>query len=93
MSLQIFATKLESDEKSKAVTMMRRALDEQRDLTLRLTSEQVRYFWITYKYTNVYDAKIISTKDIRSSNYDIVCSIPEIWLKKITICVYLSGKL
>ena len=83
MSLQIFATKLESDEKSKAVTMMRRALDEQRDLTLRLTSEQVRYFWITCNYTNVYDTKIISTLDIRSSNYYVVRPIPEIWLRKI----------
>ena len=41
---QIFATKLESDEKSKAVAMLRRALDEQRDLTLRLTNEQVFSF-------------------------------------------------
>ncbi|KAL5258826.1 hypothetical protein ACHWQZ_G009330 [Mnemiopsis leidyi] len=40
LQAQIFATKLESDEKSKAVAMLRRALDEQRDLTLRLTNEQ-----------------------------------------------------
>ncbi|XP_063679698.1 centrosomal protein of 131 kDa-like isoform X2 [Bolinopsis microptera] len=40
LQAQIFATKLESDEKAKAVAMLRRALDEQRDLTLRLTSEQ-----------------------------------------------------
>ena len=38
--LQVFATKLESDEKSKAVMMLQRAVGEQRDLTLRLTTEQ-----------------------------------------------------
>ena len=40
LQAQVFATKLESDEKAKAVAMLRRALDEQRDLTVRLTSEQ-----------------------------------------------------
>ena len=40
LQARVFATKLESDEKAKAVAMLRRALDEQRDLTLRLTSEQ-----------------------------------------------------
>ena len=36
----MFATKLESDERAKGVAMLQRALDEQRDLTLRLTTEQ-----------------------------------------------------
>ena len=46
---QVFASRLECEEKAKAVVMLQRALDEQRDLTLRLTNEQV-YLETNYSF-------------------------------------------